>query len=85
MQLRPLNCRLMAYDATPEDLIAEELSVAIPGSEVKGMRHLGLDRWMVDVRKTRHEKPITVWVQTSVVDDTFLQIQIVDQPSLAGL
>ncbi len=85
MGLRPLNCRLMVYGTTPEQLIADEIGIVIPGSEVKGIRHFGLDRWMVDVRKTRHEKPVTVWVKTSVVDDTFLQIQLVDQPSLAGL
>ncbi|WP_285048130.1 hypothetical protein [Paracoccus sp. SSJ] len=85
MQFRPLNCRLMAYGATPEQLIADEIGIVIPGSEVKGVRHFGLDRWMVDVRKTRHEKPVTVWVKTRVVDDAFLQIQLVDQPSLAGL
>lgn len=76
MGLKPISCRVMAFDVTEEELITEELREVIPGCEVKAVRRVGRDRWLAEVRKLGKRETVTETIKAHVIDDTYLGIEV---------
>lgn len=65
--MKPISYRVMAFDVTEEELIADELREVIPGCEVRSVRQVGRDRWLADVRKLGKRETVTETIKTRVI------------------
>lgn len=76
------TCRPLAFDATEEDLIAEELRAVIPGCRVQEVRQIGRGRWVADIIKLGKSTAEIECIRTEAVDDTYLAVKVLGYPPL---
>lgn len=83
MGLKPISCRVMAFEVTEEELIADELRAVIPGCEVLEVRSAGRGQWLAEVRKMGRRDTVTETIKTKIIDDTYLGIEVLGyEPAL---
>lgn len=83
MNLKRISCRVMAFDATEEELIADELRAVIPGCEVLKVHGAGQGQWLAEVRKCGQRGIVTETIKTQIIDDTYLGIEVLGyEPAL---